>query len=516
MVTDMAGTDGSGKHCYEVAQGGDEMEERLRRSEEWFRGLFEAAPTAVLITDRDGQVVLVNAKAEEMFGYDRGELLGNAMEILVPERLWSVHRDYCAGYLADPHTRSMGTGLTLTGRRKDGTEFPVEIGLSTTTVRDEILAISIVSDVSERDRAEGEIRKLSRAVEQSPSILMITDTCGRIEFVNPKFTQVTGYRASEVTGKNPRILKSGLQSSEFYADLWQKIAAGGEWRGELCNKKKNGELYWELASISAVRDAEGKTTHFLKVAEDITDRKRVEEALRRYAAELESQNAELDAFAHTVAHDLRDPLSLVVGLAEALEEDHDTIPGDELRIYLHKIAQGGRRMSNIVDELLLLATVRKTDAAGEALDMGGILFETQQRLRDMIEKYQAEIVLPTTWPVAIGYGPWVGEVWVNYISNAIKYGGRPPRVQLGAETQSDGMVLFWVRDNGAGLSPGEQAQLFAPFTRLAQSQAEGHGLGLSIVRRIVEKLGGEVGVQSEGVPGKGSVFSFTLPRYRSS
>jgi PAS domain S-box-containing protein len=345
---------------------------------------------------------------------------------------------------------------------------------------------------------------------------MITDTCGKIEFVNPKFTEVTGYTADEVTGKNSSILKSGLQSAEFYADLWQRIAAGGEWRGELCNRKKDGERYWELASISPVRDMEGKTTHFLKVAEDITERKRVEEALRRYAAELESQNAELDAFAHTVAHDLRNPLSLVVGLAETLEEDHDSISGDELRIYLHRIAQGGRRMSNIVDELLLLSTVRKTDVAGKALDMEGILSETQQRLRDMIEKHQAEIVFPSAWPVAMGYSPWVTEVWVNYISNAIKYGGRPPRVELGAETQSDGMVLFWVRDNGPGLSPGEQARLFAPFTRLAQSRAEGHGLGLSIVRRIVEKLGGEVGVQSEGVPGKGSVFRFTLPRYRSS
>lgn len=512
----MAGKGEPGKHCHELASSGDELDKRLRESEEWFRGFFEAAPTAVVITDRDGQVVLVNAKAEEMFGHARGELLGNPIEILVPERLWSVHRDYCAGFFADPQTRSMGTSLTLTGRRKNGTEFPVEIGLSTTTVGDQVLAICIVSDVSNRNTAEEEIRKLSRAVEQSPSMLMITDTCGKIEFVNPKFTEVTGYTADEVTGKYPNILKSGLQSAELYADLWQKIAAGSEWRGELCNRKKDGECYWELASISPVRDTEGKTTHFLKVAEDITERKRVEEALRRYAAELESQNAELDAFAHTVAHDLRSPLSLVVGLAEALEEDHDSIPGDELRIYLHRIAQGGRRMSNIIDELLLLATVRKTDVAGKALDMESILDETQQRLRDMLEKYRVEIVLPPAWPTAIGYGPWVGEVWVNYISNAIKYGGRPPRVELGAETRSDGMVLFWVRDNGPGLSPREQAQLFAPFTRLAQGRAEGHGLGLSIVRRIVEKLGGEAGVQSEGVPGKGSIFSFTLPRYRSS
>ena len=120
-------------------------------------------------------------------------------------------------------------------------------------------------------------------------------------------------------------------------------------------------------------------------------------------------------------------------------------------------------------------------------------------------------MLPDHWPIALGYSPWIEEVWVNYISNAIKYGGRPPRVELGATVQADGMVRFWVRDDGSGLTPAEQAQLFVPFTRLNKTPAKGNGLGLSIVRRIVEKLGGQVGVESEGLPGRGCVFSFTLP-----
>jgi two-component system sensor histidine kinase/response regulator len=160
------------------------------------------------------------------------------------------------------------------------------------------------------------------------------------------------------------------------------------------------------------------------------------------------------------------------------------------------------------------------------LDMASIVAEAQQRLAHMIEGHQAEIVLSDTWPAATGYGPWVEEVWVNYLSNAIKYGGRPPRVELGfvvsacpdrsprappngATAQPDGMVCFWVRDNGPGLTSEEQARLFTPFTRLDQVRAKGHGLGLSIVRRIVEKLGGQVGVESE--VGRGSVFTFTLP-----
>jgi signal transduction histidine kinase len=143
------------------------------------------------------------------------------------------------------------------------------------------------------------------------------------------------------------------------------------------------------------------------------------------------------------------------------------------------------------------------------LHMVNVAADARQRLAFMIEEYGAEIVIPQSFPVAMGYGAWVEAVWANYISNAIKYGGRPPRVELGATAKPDGMVRFWVQDNGPGLSPEEQAQIFTPFTRLDQIRAEGHGLGLSIVQRIVDKLGGEVGVESE--PGVGSLFYFTLP-----
>jgi signal transduction histidine kinase len=149
------------------------------------------------------------------------------------------------------------------------------------------------------------------------------------------------------------------------------------------------------------------------------------------------------------------------------------------------------------------------------LDMAAIIAEVQQRLAYMIEEYQAELVLPASsaWPTALGYAPWVEEVWANYLSNAIKYGGQPPRLELGATVleEAKGMVRFWVHDNGPGLEPEEQAKLFTPFTQLNQVQAKGHGLGLSIVRRIVEKLGGQVNVESEGIPGRGCVFSFALP-----
>ena len=233
------------------------------------------------------------------------------------------------------------------------------------------------------------------------------------------------------------------------------------------------------------------------------------EALRQRTTELEVRNEELDAFAHTVAHDLKAPLSLIIGFAEVLEQDYAELPDEEVGQYLCGMAQNGRKMSNIIDELLLLAAVRKVAVDMGSLDMASIVTEAQQRLAFMIEEHQAEIILPDTWPIALGYAPWVEAVWVNYISNAIKYGGRPPRVEAGATVQADGRVCFWVQDNGPGIPPGAQARLFTPFTRLDQLRANGHGLGLSIARRIVEKLGGQVGVESE--VGQGSVFSFILP-----
>jgi signal transduction histidine kinase len=238
------------------------------------------------------------------------------------------------------------------------------------------------------------------------------------------------------------------------------------------------------------------------------------QALRQRTVQLQARNEELDAFANTVAHDLKSPLSSIIGYSEALEDAHSEIPGEELSRYLHTIAQGGRKINNIINALLLLGRVQKAEVELTPLDMASIVAEAIQRQASMIKEHQAEIVLPETWPLALGHGPWVEEVWANYLSNALKYGGQPPRVELGAAAQADGRVRFWVRDNGPGLAPEAQAQLFTPFTRLDQGRAEGHGLGLSIVQRIVDKLGGQVGVESE--VGRGSVFTFTLPSVASA
>jgi signal transduction histidine kinase len=235
------------------------------------------------------------------------------------------------------------------------------------------------------------------------------------------------------------------------------------------------------------------------------------ETLRQQTAELQARNEDLNAFAHTVAHDLKTPLGVIVGYADVLIEElaEALREGEDARYYLQSIARNGRKMGNIIGELLLLAEIRRTEVRQERLDMANVVSEALQRLAFLSEEKGAEIVVPDTWPSAMGYSPWIEEVWANYLSNGIKYGGQPPHLELGATEQDDGFVCFWVRDNGPGISPEDQSRLFTPFTQLEQVRATGHGLGLSIVRRIVEKLGGEVSVESE--VGAGSKFSFTLP-----
>lgn len=218
---------------------------------------------------------------------------------------------------------------------------------------------------------------------------------------------------------------------------------------------------------------------------------------------------ELDAYAHTVAHDLKNPLTVLVGYSELLEKRHTQLSDEQLERNLHSISVSARRMTSIINELLLLASVRQVNEVQLApLDMGHVVGEVQARLQDMLVRAEAQIEAPEAWPTAVGYGPWVEEIWVNYVSNAVKYGGAPPQICLGA-TQREDCVCFWVRDNGPGIPPEQLNRLFTPFERLNQAHAEGHGLGLSIVQRIAEKLNGAVEVHS--TVGEGSVFGFTLP-----
>jgi hypothetical protein len=503
----------------------------LRASEEKFRLLVETSADVIWTINEAGRFTYVSPAIMQLRGLTPQEAMRESIsEAVCPEFLPRITE--ALGRSAESR-KSGNTGFTdhmeIQQPRKDGSRVWVEI--ITRELHDEsgrrAGALGISRNINRRKQAEAqllesrrlleaqnqELRKLIVAIEQSGNTVVITDLDGTILYANPRFEETTGYTSREALGQNPRILKSGELDEPHYRAMWDAISGGQIWRGEFHNKRKDGSLYWEAATIAPVTGADGRITNYIAIKEDITERKEAQEALLRYARQLEAQNAELDAYAHTVAHDLKGPLGVLVGFSELLAET-PSMAGDEQTAMLDHIRQIGWQMTRIVDALLLLSATRRKQVKIEPLETARIVDAVQERLGPMIDEVGAEIRLPDAWPPSVGYAPWVEEVWVNYLSNAIKYGGRPPRVELGAALLADGQVRFWVRDNGEGIGPDDQQKLFAPFTRLRQVSIEGHGLGLSIVRRIVERLGGVVGVESE--LGQGSLFFFTLPQAQTA
>ncbi len=271
---------------------------------------------------------------------------------------------------------------------------------------------------------------------------------------------------------------------------------------EMFNKEP-GLYVPELSEVLEVLDR--------AVQNELKSLQRANERLRGQLASLQTRNDELEAYAHTVAHNLKNPLAVIITSCNLITDVTDLTPKEQ-REFSRQITSAANEMDSIIDNLLLLSEVSKEETPREAVDMTQVVDHIHRRLSTMVKETHGRISLPKTWPAAIGYAPWIEEVWAIYISNALKYGGQPPRVVLGSTTQSNGMIRFWARDNGPGMTPETRALLFTPFTQLSQVRRAGHGLGLSIARRIVEKLGGQVGVESD--PGQGSLFYFTLPAVR--
>jgi signal transduction histidine kinase len=248
-----------------------------------------------------------------------------------------------------------------------------------------------------------------------------------------------------------------------------------------------------------------------QVALRTTDLQLKNSLLQQQSAELAKQNEELDAYAHTVAHDLKHPLTSLIGMSRLLNATFIELSAEQKHAALTTIDSTSRKMNDIISALLLLASMREQqNVALQPLDMALLVSNALQRLEDFAHQHQAAIEVAPNWPTAIGYPQWIEEVWVNYLSNAIKYGGRPPVIQLGADITPDNMVICWIRDNGRALSTQQQAGLFSTFQRFSPQSADGHGLGLSIVKRIVTRLGGEAGYRA--TEDGGSLFWFSLPQ----
>ncbi len=482
---------------------------------------------AMIVLDVAGRITDMNPVAERLLGGEVAHAPGqSAAPVAEALGTWP---HVIARYRMRAHAPGLSDAAALGAEASPPDEVAIGEGMTQRWYEIRTLPLSnrrqrligralIIRDITDQRKLDEQLRQLSRAVEASPISIVITDTEGRIEYVNPRFTQVTGYTFAEALGQNPRILKTDQTPPEVHVELWDTLTQGREWRGEFCNRKKNGEIYWEFASISPIADDSGTITHYVAVKEDITERKQAEADLHRYMAELEASNAELDAFAHTVAHDLKNPLTTLLGFSMLMETHYHRLDAEKIIENLQIITRTAQKMTSIINELLLLASVRQMEeVATRPLDMAAIVAEVLERLQPMVAEYQATIVTPATWPTAIGYPAWIEEVWVNYLSNAIKYGGRPeqnlaPHIELGwgaDQASPDTAIRFWVRDNGAGLSESERQRAFIQFTRMHETRAEGHGLGLSIVQRIITKLGGTVGLESQ--PQHGSCFYFTLP-----
>ncbi|MGF1504486.1 MAG: histidine kinase N-terminal 7TM domain-containing protein [Anaerolineae bacterium] len=318
--------------------------------------------------------------------------------------------------------------------------------------------------------------------------VFVLDTSDQIVDLNPAAERIFSVNAEDVIGKRMAEAFPGQRGAMLpFLDVQ-------ETRAEVRVNEHTFDL--QISPLGEKRER-GR----LIVLRDITDRKKVE-------AEREALIKELDAYAHTVAHDLKTPLSVIAGYASVIK-GNEALPQNLLHA-ADAVERNSRRLSSIVDDLLLLASVRsEAEIKTGPLDTAAIVTQALERVKTLSTEHGAVVTLPKSWPTALGHPGWVEEIWVNYLSNAIKYGGKPPRIELGAENGADGTVRFWVRDNGKGLTVTEQAKLFREFSRLNEEHGDGHGLGLSIVERIVRRLEGEVGVESE--PGKGSRFYFTLP-----
>lgn len=242
--------------------------------------------------------------------------------------------------------------------------------------------------------------------------------------------------------------------------------------------------------------------------QEVLARVKTHVTVRQLQRDMQRQVGELDSFARMVAHDIKSSLITISGFTDILLNEHDNLTSEVRSQYLQTIQGAASKTVSIVNELLLLARIGQTEVPFQPVNMARVVEQARERLATTIDERQAELIMPAEWPEAIGYEPWLEEVWYNYLSNGLKYGGTPPCLELGADKQDDGRVRFWLRDHGSGIREEDQDGLFVEFFQLAGTRSKGHGLGLSIVRRIIDKLGGDVGVKSQ--VGEGSEFFFIL------
>ncbi len=494
---------------------------RLERMETRFGRMLETSLNEIYIFDAETlRFIQVNRGAQQNMGYSMDEFKEMTSLDIKPDFTLETFEK-----IRQPlrNGEKEIIQFTTVHRRKDGSFYPVEAHIQLSSGESSPVFVSIILDITKRKRDEEKLRKLSQAVEQSPASIIITDNKGNIEYVNPKFCQLTGYSCKEVIGQTPRFLKSGDKSPEGYKYLWDTIKSGKEWRGEFHNKKKNGELFWEQARISPIKDPDGKITHFLSIKEDITARKKADEKLQEKENQLhQAQKMEaLGTLAGGIAHDFNNILTAIIGYTEitmaALPKESDLMSN------LEQVYKAGERARDLVSHILTFSRQSEQNLLPvqlhlifkEAIKLLCASIPSSIEIREDITKKDDVVNADPTQ---------IHQIIMNLCTNA-SHAMEGKSGVLGiilqpfyvdkdfAASQTNlkegKYVRLSVSDTGHGIDKTSIERIFDPFFT-TKKDGEGTGLGLSVVYGIVQHMGGTITVHSELK--KGTVFHIYFPR----
>jgi PAS domain S-box-containing protein len=486
-------------------------EELLRESEEKYRGLVENSPDGIITYVKE-KVTYVNAEALRIVGASSAEqIVGKSvLEFVHPDCLESVIQRMKDVLISDNASQIVEEKLlSLTGET-----IYAELKAIPTLFEHQNAVQVIIHDISERKRTQEKIKQLSQAVEQSPVAIVITNTLGIIEYVNPKFIETTGYSYEELIGKNPRILKSGHTSQEEYKHLWNTLSSGNEWFGEFHNMKKDGTLYWESASISPILNSQGITTHYIAIKEDITDRKLIEQQLIKAKEKAEESDRLKLAFLANMSHEIRTPMNGILGFTELLKDK--SLTADIQQDYIKIIEKSGKRMLNIINDIINISKVESGQIevttsetnVNEQIEYLHTFFKPEASHKNIDLRLTKE--LDSIHNFIRTDREKLYAILTNLIKNALKFTNEG-YIEFGCEKKGD-YLEFFVKDSGLGISDSQKKIIFERFRQandVIGRTHEGSGLGLAISKAYVEMLGGKIWVESQ--EGIGSTFYFTLP-----